>query len=226
MHTQSKNIERFSLPKTLIVEGSEDHKFALEFLRHLKINDKIYVHPVGGNSGLTNKTNDSLMLSAETPQFKRSVKHLAILFDGDGDKEKAFDRIKKEILKINSDFEELNFLTSPNLNYIDNDLIMPGHKGFEIPTFIFLFEKNLEHTFLQSLSEEEQKIIEKCIPEFFKCANVEISDKRSVHAFLSVKETKNGFARDIGFAASQEAIDFDHTSFSDLKNFLLDFSKL
>jgi hypothetical protein len=209
---------KFSLPLALITEGLEDEGFGICFLRHLQISDQIYVENVVGNK--------NLRFAVESSEFKRNVKNVAIVFDGDGQKEKRFEEIKKQINEINARFEDVKLIVSNKLNEINSDLELEGKKAVEIRVFVFLFEKNLEYEFLKTLSAEDQNIVENCVTAFFECAKVKPSDKRIVHAFLSTKETEFGFARDIGIAAGQGVVNFDHNSLGDLKKFLLDFSKL
>ncbi len=227
-NTQFAKGEKFFLPKALIVEGPEDRKFFISLLQRLKIKDKIYVHEIGGEGNLASEDNRSLKLAASTEAFKKNVKHLVILLDGDGKKQKVFDKIKNKILEINENFSELGFYLSKDSNQI-KDFQLPKkriQKALEIKTFLFLFEENLEKEFLKTLSEKELDVVESCIPKFFECANAEHEEKRVVHAFLSTRKSDFGFARDIGDAASQNLVNFDHDSLKDLRSFLLDFSKL
>lgn len=218
--------ERFSLPKALIVEGAEDKDFILNFLRHLKINDQIYVHEIGGNGGLVSDDERSLSLATRSPEFRKNVRHLAILFDGDGKKEEVAKKVRNKIEEINAGSKEFGLLLAPKQNKIVQDLKFKNNVVFEIKAFLFLFEKNLEDAFLKTLSKKDLDVVEKCVPNFFKCANAETADKRIVQAFLSAKKTNFDLARDIGAAAGQGIVDFNHESLVDLKKFLLDFSKL
>lgn len=216
-------MERFETTKALIVEGSDDKHFITNFLKHLKIQEKIYVHEVGGDGNLASETEKSLLEAARDSIFKANVKQLAILFDGDGDQSKKFRKIRSDISKINKKFSELELIVCDDFNEVNQALLTPNEKAFEIKTFIFLFEKNLEDAFLKTLSEPESKIVKNCVSDFFKCAEkAKVSDKNRVQAFLSTKDE----IRDIGAAARENIINFDHDSLKTLKNFLLNFSKL
>jgi len=224
-NSEEKIIPRFALARALIVEGHEDKNFILNFLRKLKINDKIYIHEIGGNN-LIDLSEKSLRLAAKSSEFKKNVKHLAIIFDGDGNKMTTVTRIKKEITQINSEFEQLEFYLCDKINEISHDVKLKNEKSSEIKTFLFLFEKNLEDAFIKTLSGKDIDVVERCIPNFFECASAGKKDKRIVQAFLSTKESKFDLARDIGAAASQGLVDFDHESLENLKNFLLNFANL
>ncbi|NBV07292.1 MAG: hypothetical protein EBS06_08700 [Proteobacteria bacterium] len=216
---------KFFSSKTIIVEGREDKEFILNFLRKLKIDDQIYLHEIGGNN-LRDESEKSLKLAASSSEFKQNVKHLAIIFDGDGDKSKTFKKVREELCKINLEFEQLEFYLCDKINEINQSLTLKNEKFLEIKTFLFLFEKNLEEAFLKTLSEKDLDIIKNCIPTFFKCANAEEKDKRVVQAFLSTKKSGFDLARDIGVASGQGLVDFEHNYLQNLKKFLLDFTNL
>ena len=219
--------ESFFSSKAVIVEGREDRDFIINFLRELKINDQIYVHEIGGNN-LRDESEKSLKLAASSSEFKQNVRHLAIIFDGDGDKSKAFRRVSAELSEINLEFEQLEFFLCDKVNEVNHNLDLKNKKPFEIKTSLFLFEKNLEDAFLKTLSEKDLDIVKNCIPSFFKCANAKEKDKRVVQAFLSVRKGKGkqGLARDIGAASGQGLVDFEHVYLNFLKTFLLDFANL
>ena len=149
-NTRFADGRKFFLSKALIVEGSEDRNFIINFLRHLGIDKKIYVHEVGGSGNLASNEERSLKLAAEQYDFKKNVKILAILFDGDAKKKQVLDEIRKSILKINDNFEELRFYLSDDLNLIDCDFQLPKkrkQKDFEKRSFCFLFKKILKRDF-------------------------------------------------------------------------------
>ena len=83
--------ESFFSSKAVIVEGREDRDFILNFLRKLEIDDQIYVHEIGGNN-LRDESEKSLKLAASSSEFKQNVRHLAIIFDGDGKESKTLQR--------------------------------------------------------------------------------------------------------------------------------------
>ncbi len=219
----TKEVERFSLPKSLIVEGSDDKNFIINFLKFLKIDNKIYIHEVGGNGNLGSKTEKSLLIAAKTPAFKNNVKNLAILFDGDVDENKALRKILSDIVKINNESPNSQFVVSNKINQIDLEFKTSEEGSGEIKTFVFIFKNNLEQVYLETLSEEEKIVVENCIPNFFQCSKtIKTNNKKIVQAFLS---TKNEI-RDIGAAAGKKIINFDHSSLDNLKKFLLDFANL
>jgi len=218
--------ERFSLPKALIVEGIEDREFIVNFLRHLTIDKQIYVHEIGGNGNLISEDERSLSLATKSPEFRRNVRHLAILFDGDDKKEVAVNLILTKIRKINSGSEEFEILLSSEISKIVEKKEFETDSVFKVKAFLFLFEKNLEDAFLKTLPEKDLNIVRNCIPSFFRCADAEQKDKRVVQAFLSTKKSGFDLARDIGVASGQGLVDFDHKSLEDLKKFLLDFANL
>lgn len=221
-------MKRFSTTKTLLVEGQDDKNFIESFLHNLAkdnpgIDRTIYIHQIGGNGNIASSDEKSLLLAAEDPAFKINVKHLAILFDGDGNQDKAFKRVEKDISKINEKFQQLEFFLSDKINQIDQNLKTSDNKEFNVKTFIFLFEEDLENAFLKSVSKDDKKILEECVLEFFECTKTDkINNKKRVQALLSTKPE----VRDIGSAAKKGLVDFDHKSFSSLKNFLLEFSQL
>ena len=217
--------ESFFSSKAVIVEGREDRNFILNFLRKLKIDDQIYVHEIGGNN-LRDESKKSLKLAASSSNFKQKVRHLAIIFDGDGNKSKTLQRVSAELSEINLKFEQLEFFLCDKVNEVNHNLDLKNKKLFEIKTFLFLFEKNLEDAFLKTLPETDLDIVKNCIPSFFKCANAKEKDKRVVQAFLSIKKSKYDLARDIGVASGQGLVDFEHAYFENLKKFLLDFANL
>ena len=92
--------DRFQFNNAILVEGKDDLEFIVSFLKKLEIDDKIYVHEVGGNKGILGVDQRSLHNSIKDSNFKKYVKNLAIIFDGDGKKDKF-----KEIVK---DLEQLN----------------------------------------------------------------------------------------------------------------------
>ena len=169
-----------------------------------------------------------MKLAASSSEFKQNVRHLAIIFDGDGKESETLQRVSAELSEINLKFEQLEFFLCDKVNEVNHNLDLKNKKPLEIKTFLFLFEKNLEDAFLKTLPEKDLDIVKNCIPSFFKCANAEENDKRVVQAFLSVRKGKGkqGLARDIGAASGQGLVDFEHDYLDVLKTFLLDFANL
>lgn len=216
---------RFCYSKALIVEGLDDFQFVLSLCKKLEIDQNIYIHSIGGKSNLAGEDSEgkSLLNAARSSEFKDNVKHLAILVDGDGDSQKTFEDIKKATLSIGEKINELEFFLPEERSVIKNIAQTKSNKELQIPTFAYIFEKDLEDIFIQSLGEGEKRILDDCVSKFFECAKPEkITDKNRVQALLSNKKE----VRDIGSAAKKNQINFQHSCFDDLKKFLIDFSKL
>jgi len=224
--------ERFCHPHAIFVEGKDDLEFIVSFLKKLEIDDKIYVHEVGGKSGIFGSSDKSLKMIIKDSNFKKNVRNLAIIFDEDGKKDR-FKEIIKDIEKLNKENDDINFMI---LNG-DITLSSKSTKPITISISIDLLKPDLETLILKSLDNKEyEEIIENCIPKFFKCCNLkDAKPKNVIQALLSTQISKKEFktVKDIATLAQREAsakfnkkfINYDHKEFNNIKKFLKDFIK-
>lgn len=227
-----KKPDPFQFKHAILVEGKDDLEFIVSFLKKLKIDDKIYVHEVGGKSGILGSDDRSLKMCTKVSYFKKNVKNLAIIFDEDGEK-KRLKEIIKDLEKLNKESEDINFVI---LNK-DITLSSKSTKPISISISIELFKPDLESLILKSLDNEEYKeILKNCIPKFFKCCDLKgAKAKNTMHALLSTQISKKEFkgVKDIATLVQREAsakfnkkfINYDHKEFDNIKKFLLDFIK-
>lgn len=224
--------DSFQFKHTILVEGKDDLEFIVSFLKKLEIDDKIYVHEVGGKSGIFGSGDKSLKMIIKDSNFKKNVRNLAIIFDEDGKKDR-FKEIIKDIEKLNKENDDINFMI---LNG-GITLSSKSSKPITISISIDLLKPDLETLILKSLDNKEyEEIIENCIPKFFKCSNLkDAKPKNVIQALLSTQISKKEFktVKDIATLAQREAsakfnkkfINYDHKEFNNIKKFLKDFIK-
>ena len=225
--------DRFQFNNAILVEGKDDLEFIVSFLKKLEIDDKIYVHEVGGNKGILGVDQRSLHNSIKDSNFKKYVKNLAIIFDGDGKKDK-FKEIVKDLEQLNKKNEDINFII-PKVevkNEINKKPIL-SPKPISITTSIYLFEQDLESLILKTFDNNKyRQILKTCVPKFFECCNLEdVKNKNKFQALLSTQISKKEFkgVKDIATLSLREAstnfknefINYDHKEFDNIKEFLL-----
>jgi hypothetical protein len=226
-----KNLERFQYPNLILVEGKDDLEFIVSFLKKLNIDDKIYVHEVGGNKGILGIDERSLRTSIKDSNFKKNVRNLAIIFDGDGKKNK-FNEIIKELKQLNQENDDVNFIIPEVENEINKKPPFLS-KPISIATSIYLFEQDLESLILKTFDNNKyRQILKTCVPKFFECCNLEdVKNKNKFQALLSTQISKKEFkgVKDIATLSLREAstnfknefINYDHKEFDNIKEFLL-----
>lgn len=224
--------DKFQFNNAILVEGKDDLEFIVSFLKKLKIDDKIYVHEVGGISGIFGSGDKSLKMIIKDSNFKKNVRNLAIIFDEDGEKNR-FKEIIRDIEKLNKENDDINFVI---LNG-DITLSSKSTKPITISISIDLFKPDLESLILKSLDNKEyEEILKNCIPKFFKCCDLkDAKPKNIIQALLSTQISKKEFktVKDIATLAQREAsakfnkkfINYDHKEFNNIKKFLKDFIK-
>lgn len=222
----------FQYKHAILVEGKDDLEFIVSFLKKLEIDDKIYVHEVGGISGIFGSGDKSLRMIIKDSNFKKNVRNLAIIFDEDGEKNR-FKEIIKDIEKLNKENNDINFII---LNG-GITLSSKSTKPITISISIDLLKPDLETLILKSLDNKEYKeILKNCIPKFFKCCDLkDAKPKNVIQALLSTQISKKEFktVKDIATLAQREAsakfnkkfINYDHKEFNNIKKFLKDFIK-
>lgn len=227
--------ERFCHPHAIFVEGKDDLEFIVSFLKKFKIDDKVYVHEIGGDKGILGIDQRSLSACIKDSNFKKNVKNLAIIFDDDGRKNKS-EKIFKDLERLNKENEDIDFIFKKTENEISKKSILSS-KPISISTSIYLIEQDLESLILKSFDNNEYiKIHEKCVPKFFECCDLkDVKNKNIFQALLSTQISKKDFkgVKDISTLALREAstnfknkyINYDHKIFLELKIFLEDFIK-
>ena len=220
--------DKFQFNNAILVEGKDDLEFVVSFLKKLKIDDKIYVHEVGGISGIFGSSDKSLKMIIKDSNFKKNVRNLAIIFDEDGEKNR-FKEIIRDIEKLNKENDDINFVI---LNG-DISLSSKSTKPITISISIDLFKPDLESLILKSLDNKEyEEILKTCVPKFFECCNLEdVNNKNKFQALLSTQISKKEFkgVKDIATLSLREAstnfknefINYDHKEFDNIKEFLL-----
>jgi len=149
--------DRFQSKHAILVEGRDDLEFIVSFLKKLEIDDKIYVHEVGGISGIFGSDDRSLKMIIKHSHFKKNVRNLAIIFDEDG-KKNRFEKIIKDIEKLNKENDDINFII---LNG-GITLSSKSTKPITISISIDLLKPDLETLILKSLDNKKyEEIIEK-----------------------------------------------------------------
>ena len=229
---KKQKLDRFQSKHAILVEGRDDLEFIVSFLKKLEIDDKIYVHEVGGISGIFGSDDRSLKMIIKDSNFKKNVRNLAIIFDEDGEKNR-FKEIIKDIEKLNKENNDINFII---LNG-GITLSSKSTKPITISISIDLLKPDLETLILKSLDNKKyEEIIENCIPKFFKCCDLkDAKPKNVIQALLSTQISKKEFknVKDIATLAQREAsakfnnkfINYDHKEFNNIKKFLKDFIK-
>jgi hypothetical protein len=228
--SKSPKHDLFQFKHAILVEGKDDLEFIVSFLKKLEIDDKIYVHEVGGKSGIFGSGVKSLKMLIKDGNFKKNVRNLAIIFDEDGEKNRHKEIIK-DIEKLNKENEDINFVI------LNNPSRSKSTKPITISISIDLLKPDLESLILKSFDNKEYKeILKNCIPKFFKCCDLKnAKPKNIIHALLSIQISKKEFktVKDIATLAQREAsakfnkkfINYDHKEFDNIKKFLLDFIK-
>ena len=222
--------DSFQFKHAILVEGKDDLEFIVSFLKKMEIDDKIYVHEVGGKSGIFGSGVESLKMLIKDGNFKKNVRNLAIIFDEDGEKNRHKEIIK-DIEKLNKENEDINFVI------LNNPSRSKSTKPITISISIDLLKPDLESLILKSFDNKEYKeILKNCIPKFFECCDLKnAKPKNIIHALLSTQISKKEFksVKDIATLSQREAsakfnkkfINYDHKEFDNIKKFLLDFIK-
>ena len=230
--SKSPKPDSFQFKHAILVEGKDDLEFIVSFLKKLEIDDKIYVHEVGGKSGIFGSGVKSLKMLIKDGNFKKNVRNLAIIFDEDGEKNR-YKEIIKDIEKLSKENEDINFVI------LNSDIALSSKstKPITISITIGLLKPDLESLILKSFDNKEyEEILKNCIPKFFKCCDLKnAKPKNIIHALLSTQISKKEFksVKDIATLAQREAsakfnkkfINYDHKEFDNIKKFLLDFIK-
>ncbi len=229
---------RFFSSYSIFVEGKDDLEFIVAFLRKIKLDDKIYVHEIGGDGQLFNKMKDVI----KEKEFEKNVRKLLIFFDSDNNQEKKFKDICKKLTEINKLENNVELLLPKKFNKINSSEDKKSVKAFHIPVSICFFHENLETVYLNTLDDKNMiKILEKCIPEFFNCCDSkksnEIKSKAKVMAFIASSINKSNDlegVKDIASLSKRTAdskstksglINFDHKTLKAIKEFLIEFYK-
>jgi hypothetical protein len=231
-----KNIDKFQFNNAILVEGKDDLEFIVSFLKKLKIDDKIYVHEVGGNKGILGIDERSLRTCIKDSNFKKNVRNLAIIFDGDGKKNK-FKEIVRELEQLNQENEDINFIIPKVENEVNKKPPLLS-KPISIATSVYLFEQDLESLILKTFDNNKySQILKTCVPKFFECCNLEdVKNKNTFQALLAMQISKKSFkgVKDIATLSQREAstnfkndfINYDHKEFDNIKEFLVNLLKL
>ncbi|MFX1325035.1 MAG: DUF3226 domain-containing protein [Promethearchaeota archaeon] len=199
--------------KILFVEGLTDKGFFDEILKFMGIYD-VQVKAIGGKSKF--KKEIPLYLSQER---RRKIKKYALIRDADNSENDAFESCKNILLNL----KDKNLSSAINEKTKISRDFYPGNPSIGIH---ILKKPNRNNGMLEDLLWKLiHPNIKKCIKEYLKCVNLDISiyknySKNKIFAFLAAQNKALG---SIGVAAKKNIWDFNDGVFKPLKHFLKGF---
>ena len=195
----------------LIVEGYDENHFFNEFFRHITdsgksdgiVPDDIQIIPLHGKD----KLKKELKALSMTSEFK-SVEKIGIVQDADNDPKLAFNQIAEALKELKFTPPKKQLLLSggnPSCIVLINPMDKPGM---------------LEDLIIESFSGDHAM---KCVDSFHECIHNAGENKPKNHskAYLQTYfSSKHKYVKDIGVAAKEGILNFDHEAFDNLRTFI------